>query len=106
VNSTSAPERRSRHVAWVAAAAIVVGVSVWLAARAFATDSCPEHDALRVVSSCRVLVGSLAIRVGAVAAVAVLLAEVLSSGLRRTAENIDEARRASAREGSLHRDSD
>jgi hypothetical protein len=106
VSPTRVQERRSRHIASVAAAAIVVGVAVWLAARAFATDSCPEHDALRVVSSCRVLVGSLSVRVGAVAAVAVLLAEIVSSGLRRTAENIDEARRTSAREDSPNRDSD
>jgi hypothetical protein len=102
----SGPERRSRHVVSVAAAAVVVGVAVWLAARAFATHSCPEHDALRVASSCRVLIGSLAIRVGAVAAAAVLLAEFVSSGLRRTAETMDEARRTAAREGSPHRDSD
>ena len=101
-----APARRSRHVASVAGAAIVVGVAVWLAARVFATDSCPEHDVLRVVSSCRVLVGSLAIRVGAVAAAAVLLAELVSSGLRRTAETMDEARGTAVRESSPHRDSD
>lgn len=106
MNPTSVPTRRSRHVASVAGAAVVVGVAVWLAARAFATDSCPEHDVLRVVSSCRVLVGSLAIRVGAAAAVAVLLAELVSSGLRRTAETMDEARHTAAREGSPHRDSD
>ncbi len=106
MNPTSAPERRSRHVASVAGAAVVVGVAVWFAARAFATDSCPEHDVLRAVSSCRVLVGSLAVRVGAVAAVAVLLAELVSSGLRRTAETMDEARRTATREGSPHRDSD
>ena len=83
----------------------MVGVAVWLAARSFAADSCPEHDVLRVVSSCRALVGSLAIRVGAVAAVAVLLAEVVSSGLRRTAQGIDEARRIAAGEDPSHRDS-
>ena len=102
---TSAPERRSWHAATAAAVAVVVGVAVWLAARSFATDSCPEHDVLRVVSSCRALVGSLAIRVGAVAAVAVLLAEVVSSGLRRTAQRMDEARRVAAREGSPGGDS-
>jgi hypothetical protein len=106
VSPTNPPERRARHVASVAGAAVVVGVAVWFAARAFATDSCPQHDVLRVVSSCRVLVGSLAIRVGAVAAVAVLLAELVSAGLRRTAETMDEARRTAAREGSPHRDSD
>jgi hypothetical protein len=106
VNLTSAPARRSRHVASLAGAAVVVGLAVWLAARSFATDSCPEHDVLRAVSSCRALVGSLAIRVGAVAAVAVLLAEIVSSGLRRTAETMDEARRIAARESSSHGDSD
>ena len=106
MNPARAPERRSRHLVAVAVAAVVVGVAVWLAARAFATDPCPEHDALRMVSSCRALVESLAIRVGAVAAATFLLAEFVSWGLRRTAETIDEARRISAREGSLHRDSD
>ncbi|MEP6973310.1 MAG: hypothetical protein ABI869_04095 [Actinomycetota bacterium] len=82
--------------------AVGVGIAVWLAARAFAAGSCPEHDVLRVASSCRVLVGSLAIRVGAVAAAAVLLADLVSSGLRQTTETMDEARRTAAREGSSH----
>jgi hypothetical protein len=77
-----------------------VGVVVWFAARAFAGGSCPEHDALRVVSDCRVLVGSLAVRVGAVAAAAVLLFELVSAGLLRTAERMERDRRAAEREPS------
>jgi hypothetical protein len=77
-----------------------VGVAVWLSARAFAAASCPEHDVGRVVSSCRVLVGSLAIRVGAAAAAAVVLMDLVSAGLRRTAESLEEYRRTAIREGS------
>jgi hypothetical protein len=85
--------RRSLHAGSFAAAG-VVGVLVWLGARAFAAGSCPAHDVLRVVSSCRVLVGSLAIRVGVVAAAAVLVMELVAAGLLRTAESMDEERRA------------
>jgi hypothetical protein len=80
------------------AAAVVVGVGVWLAARSFAAGSCPEHDALRVASSCRALVGSLAIRVGALAGAAVVLMDLTSAGLRRTAESMDEDRRIASSE--------
>ena len=74
-------------------AAVAVGSVVWLAARSFAAGSCPAHDLLRVVSSCRALVGSLAIRVGGRRGIAVLLMEMLSAGLLRTAEPMDEDRR-------------
>ncbi|MGZ6544363.1 MAG: hypothetical protein ACXVEI_03525 [Actinomycetota bacterium] len=77
-----------------------MGVLVWLAARRFAAGSCPEYDLLRAASSCQALVGSLAIRVGAVAGVAVLLMELVSAGLRRTAETMERDRRIAAREGS------
>jgi len=95
-----APRTRSRHLASLVCAATAVGVLVWLAARRFAAGSCPEHDLLRAASSCQVLVGSLAIRVGAVAGVAVLLMELVSEGLRRTAETMERDRRIAAREGS------
>ena len=66
VIATAPPwDHRSLHLGSLFAAAVVVGVGVWLAARAFGAGSCPEHDALRVASSCRALVGSLAVRVGA-----------------------------------------
>jgi hypothetical protein len=84
-------------------AAAVIGVAVALVARSFAGGSCPEHDALRVVSSCRELVGSLAMRVGAAAGIAVLLMELLSAGLRRTAEALEEDRRTAATERSPER---
>lgn len=87
------------------AAAVAVGSMVWLAARSFAAGSCPQHDPLRVASSCRALVGSLAIRVGIAAGIAVLLMELLSAGLRRTAEAMDEDRRAASREGPAGLDS-
>ena len=80
------------------AAAVVVGVGVWLAARAFGAGSCPEHDALPVASSCRALVGSLAVRVGALAGAAVVVMDLTSAGLKRTAESMDEDRRIASRE--------
>ena len=82
-------DHRSLRLASLLAAATVVGVGVWLAARAFGAGSCPEHDALRVVSSCRALVGSLA---------AVVVMDLTSAGLRRTAESMDEDRRIALRE--------
>jgi hypothetical protein len=90
--------RRSLHLASLFVAAVVVGVAVWFAARAFAAGSCPEQDILRVASSCRALVGSLAVRVGAVAGAAVVVMDLTSAGLRRTAETMDEERRLAFRE--------
>ena len=91
-------DHRSLRLASLLAAAIAVGVGVWLAARAFGAGSCPEHDALRVVSSCQALVGSLAVRVGALAGAAVVVMDLTSAGLRRTAESMDEDRRVASRE--------
>jgi hypothetical protein len=90
--------RRSRHLGSLLAAAVIVGVAVWFAARAFAAGSCPEQDILRVATSCRALVGSLAVRVGAVAGAAVVVMDLTSAGLRRTAETMDEERRLAFRE--------
>ncbi|MEO8422735.1 MAG: hypothetical protein ABI595_02350 [Actinomycetota bacterium] len=73
-------------------------MGVWLAARAFGAGSCPEHDPLRVATSCRGLVGSLSVRVGALAGAAVILMDLMSEGLRRTAESMDEDRRTASRE--------
>jgi hypothetical protein len=96
--NTSASSRRSLHLGSLFAAAMVVGVGVWLAARAFGAGSCPEHDALRVATSCRALVGSLAVRVGALAGAAVVVMDLTSAGLRRTAESLDEDRMTATRE--------
>lgn len=96
--TSSGHERRSLHVGSLFAAAMVVGVGVWLAARAFGTGSCPEHDVLRVATSCRALVGSLAVRVGLLAGAAVILMDLTSAGLRRTAESMDEDRRIASHE--------
>ena len=100
MTATDEPRTRSRRLASVVGAATAVGVLVWLAARRFASGSCPEHDLLRAASSCQALVGSLAIRVGAMAGAAVLLMELVSAGLRRTAEAMERDRRIAAREGS------
>ncbi|MGZ5298360.1 MAG: hypothetical protein ACXWEJ_02010 [Actinomycetota bacterium] len=96
--TSSGQSRGSLHLGALFAAAMIVGVSVWLAARAFGAGSCPDHDALRVATSCRALVGSLAVRVGALAGAAVVLLDLMSAGLRRTAESIDEDRRTASRE--------
>jgi hypothetical protein len=96
--NASASGRRSLHLGSLFAAAMVVGVGVWLAARAFGTGSCPEHDALRLATSCRALVGSLAVRVGALAGAAVVVMDLTSTGLRRTAESLNEDRRIASRE--------
>jgi hypothetical protein len=77
---------------------VIVGVGVWLVARAFAAGSCPEHDVLAVASSCRALVGSLAARVGALAGATVIVMDLTSAGLRRTAESIDEDRSTASQE--------
>ena len=98
--------RRTLHLGSLFAAAVVVGVGVWLAARAFGAGSCPEHDALPVVSSCRALVGSLAVRVGALAGAAVVVMDLTSAGLKRTAESMDEDRRIASRERWSSSDSD
>jgi len=87
------------------AAAVAVGTMVWLTARSFAAGSCPPHDAPQFLSSCRALVGSLAIRVGITVGIAVLVVELLSASLRRTGEAIDEDRRTAADEGSAGLDS-
>ena len=92
------PSHRSLHLGSLCAAALVVGVGVWLAARAFGAGSCPDHDVLRVASSCRNLVGSLAVRVGALAGAAVVVMDLTSAGLRRTAESMDEDRRTASSE--------
>jgi hypothetical protein len=96
--TASAPSRRSLHLGSLFVAAMVVGVGVWLAARAFGAGSCPEHDVLRVATSCRALVGSLAGRVGALAGAAVVVMDLTSAGLRRTAESMDEDRRTASLE--------
>lgn len=88
------------HLVPATAAAAVVGVAVALVARTVAGSSCPRIDVLRGASSCDALVGSLAVRVGAVASLAVLLMELISAGLRRTAEAMEEDRRTAAIERS------
>jgi hypothetical protein len=74
------------------AAAVAVGLGVALGARAFANGSCPSHESVALVSTCRGLIASLAVRVGVTAGVVVLLAQLVSAGLTRTAEAIDRDR--------------
>jgi hypothetical protein len=96
--TTSAQRSRSLRLGSLFTTAMVVGVGVWFAARVYGGNSCPEHDVLRIATSCRGLVGSLAVRVGALAGAAVILMDLMSEGLRRTAESMDEDRRTASRE--------
>lgn len=105
IATTSSTRDRSLHLRWLFAAAMVVGVAVWLAARAFGMAPCPEHDVLQVATSCRALVGSLAVRVGALAGAAVVVMDLTSAGLRRTAESLDEDRRTAFHESWVRSDS-
>jgi hypothetical protein len=86
------------HLGSLLVAAMVVGVGVWLAAWAFGARSCPQHDVLRVATGCRSLVGSLAVRVGVLAGAAVIVMDLTSAGLLRTAESMDESRRTASGE--------
>lgn len=104
--TSSGSSRPSLHLASLFAAAMVVAVGVWLAARAFGAGPCPDHDALRVATSCRALVGSLAVRVGALAGAAVVVMDLTSAGLRRTAESMDEDRRTASHERWSRSDGD
>lgn len=64
-------------------------------ARGFATAACPPGAAVPPgpVTDCASLVASLAARVGAVAAAAVVLMALLTVGLHRTAVRLEEVRR-------------
>jgi hypothetical protein len=79
-------------------AAAAVGLGVTLAARAFAGGSCPAHESAALVSTCRGLISSLAVRVGVTAGLVVLLAQVVAAGLVRTAETIDRDRNTAREE--------
>jgi len=96
---TTAPApRRSLHVGTLVLVAVVVGVGVALVARATAAGSCPAGPEPGDVMPCGSLVASLAWRVGAAAAGAVMLFGLLSIGLARTSELMRDDRRRAAEE--------
>jgi cytochrome c-type biogenesis protein CcmH/NrfG len=74
---------RSRRIWAVAGAAAAVGVGVALVSRAVAGGSCPVEERL-VPSSCGDLVEDLSVRMGGIAAFAVVFMQVLSTGLLKT----------------------
>ena len=96
--STDTSDRRSLHLVSLVLAAAAVGIVVGVAARWFAGGSCPGGPEPGFVSSCGDLIASLAWRVGAVAAGAVLLFGLISQGLARTASLIQDERRTLAEE--------
>jgi hypothetical protein len=75
-----------------------VGLGVALAAKTFAGGSCPPHESVALVSTCRGLISSLAVRIGVTAGVVVLLAQVVAAGLARTAETMDRDRNTAREE--------
>jgi hypothetical protein len=68
------------------AVAVAIGAVVSLASRAAGASSCPAVERASFASSCQVLVTSLSVRVGAMAALVALLMDVVGSGLLRTAK--------------------
>jgi hypothetical protein len=79
----------------VLATALLVGVTVAAAARWSAAGSCPAYED-PLVTPCADLVSSLAARIGAVAAVAVVFLDLLSAGLLRTFRAMADDRHAGA----------
>ncbi len=89
---------RSLHLSSLVAASVLVGAVVFAAARAFAGASCNGTSAPAFGSPCPVLVSSLAVRVGVVAALATVLMGLVNEGLARTAERMEQDRRTLAEE--------
>jgi hypothetical protein len=81
----------------VLAIALFVGVSVAAAARWSADGSCPAHED-PLVTPCADLVASLAARIGAMSAVAVVFLDLLSAGLLRTFRAMADGRGAGSEE--------
>jgi hypothetical protein len=81
----------------VGAIALLVGVSVAAAARWSAGGSCPAYED-PLVTPCADLVASLAARIGALSAVAVVFLDLLSAGLLRTFRAMAESQGAGQEE--------
>jgi hypothetical protein len=83
----------------VVATALLVGVTVAAVARWSAGSSCPAYEDA-VVTPCADLVASLAARIGAMAAAAVVFLDLLSAGLLRTFRAMSDDRRTGGEERS------
>jgi hypothetical protein len=84
----------------VAGAAAAVGVGVALVSRAVAGGSCPVEERL-VPTSCGDLVDDLSIRIGGVAAFAVVFMQLLSTGLLKTWSKMEQDRLEAERDPAL-----
>lgn len=82
------------------AAGAIVGAIAGFGAWWSAAGSCPGHDVPAFGSACGVLVTSLSWRVGLLAGVATVVMGLLAAGLQRTAEAMEDERRARADEAS------
>ena len=91
---------RSRRVWAVGGAAVAVGVGVAVVSRAVAGSSCPVDERL-VPTSCGDLVQDLSVRIGGLAALAVVFMVTLSTGLLRTWSAMEADRREAEREGAV-----
>jgi hypothetical protein len=83
---------RSTRVLGTAVLAAAVGIGVAYVARRVAGGACPPYETLGR-TSCGDLVGSLAARIGVAAAVAVVIMELLSTGLLKTWKAMEDERR-------------
>jgi hypothetical protein len=81
----------------VVAIALLVGVTVATIARWSAGSSCPAYED-PAMTPCTDLVASLAARIGAVAAAAVIFLDLLSTGLLRTFRTMADERRSGGQE--------
>ena len=84
----------------MAGAAAAVGVGVALVSRAVAGGSCPVEERL-VPTSCGDLVDDLSIRIGGVAAFAVVFMQLLSTGLLKTWSKMEQDRLEAERDPAL-----
>jgi cytochrome c-type biogenesis protein CcmH/NrfG len=84
----------------VAGTAAAVGVGVALVSRAVAGGACPDGERL-VSTSCGDLVEDLSLRMGGVAALAVVFMQLLSTGLLKTWSKMEQDRVEAERDAAL-----
>jgi hypothetical protein len=84
----------------VAGSAAVVGVGVALLSRAVAGGSCPVGERL-VPTSCGDLVEDLSVRMGGIAAFAVVFMQLLSTGLLKTWSAMERDRLEAERDATV-----
>ena len=84
----------------VAGTAAAVGVGVALVSRAVAGGACPADEGF-VPTSCGDLVDDLSVRIGGLAAIAVVFMDLLATGLLRTWSAMEDDRREAERDGTV-----